>query len=130
MRLVKPGGLFPSGIAPLTTPKRTSAFVRGSVDGIEDPNDVYRVWVPAHRELIVRASNSAVRLRLWRPGTPTVAEEGVAQARDLLASRAGHATTVNTSRKGAYYYADVRLGRSVGSARYQLNVRIAVPAKR
>ena len=130
VRLVKPGGLFPSGVAPLTTPKRTSAFVRGSVDGIDDPNDVYRVWVPAHRELIVRASNSSVRLRLWRPGTPTVAEEGVAQVRDLLASRAAHATTTNTSQKGGYYYADVRLGRSVGSARYQLNVRIAVPAKR
>ena len=57
-------------------------------------------------------------------------EEGVAQARDLLASRAGHVTSVNTSRAGAYYYADVRLGRSVGSARYQLNVRIAVSAKR
>ena len=60
---------------------------------IEDPDDVYRVWVPAHRELVVRASNSAVRLRLWRPGTPTVTEEGVAQARDLLASRAGHVKT-------------------------------------
>lgn len=130
VRLVKPGGLFPSGLAPLTTGARTSAFVRGSVDGIEDPDDVYRVWVPAHRELVVRASNSAVRLRLWRPGTPSVTEEGVAQARDLLASRAGHVTSVNTSRAGAYYYADVRLGRSVGSARYQLNVRIAVPAKR
>jgi hypothetical protein len=130
IRLVKPGGLFPSGVAALTTRAHSNAFVRGSVDGIEDPDDVYRVWVPAHRELVVRASNPAVRLRLWRPGTPTVTEEGVAQARDLLASRAGHVKTVNTSRKGAYYYADVRLGRRVGSARYQLNVRIAVPAKR
>jgi subtilisin family serine protease len=130
VRLVKPGALFPSGVAALTTRARPNAFVRGSVDGIEDPDDVYRVWVPAHRELLVRASNPAVRLRLWRPGTPTVTEEGVAQARDLLASRAGHVKTVNTSRKGAYYYADVRLGRSLGSARYQLNVRIAVPAKR
>ena len=91
---------------------------------------MYRVWVPAHRELVVRASNSAVRLSLWRPGTPTVTEEGVAQARDLLASRAGHVKTVSTSRAGAYYYADVRFGRTAGSAHYQLNVRIAVPARR
>ena len=60
VRLVKPGGLFASGIAPLTSRGSTSAVVRGSVNGIEDPDDVYRVWVPAHRELIVRASNSTV----------------------------------------------------------------------
>jgi hypothetical protein len=130
VRLVRPGGLFASGIPPLTSRARTSAFVRGSVDGIEDPDDVYRVWVPPHRALVVRASNSAVRLRVWRPGTPTVTEEGAPQARDLLASRAGHVKAANASRAGAYYYADVRLGRSVGSARYQLNVRIAGPAKR
>ncbi|MFL5934183.1 MAG: S8 family peptidase [Gaiellaceae bacterium] len=130
VRLVRPGGLFAPGIAPLTSRRRTSAFVRGSVDGIEDPDDVYRVWVPPRSELVVRASNSAVRLRIWRPGTPTVTEEGAAQARDLLASRLAHVRAANTSRAGAYYYADVRLGRSVGSARYQLNVRIAAPAKR
>jgi hypothetical protein len=130
VRLVKRGGLFASGIAALTSRRHTSAFVRGSVDGIEDPDDVYRVWVPPHSDLVVRASNSAVRLRIWRPGTPTVTEEGVAQARDLLASRAGHVKAANTSRTGAYYYADVRLGRSIGSARYQLNVRTAAPAQR
>jgi len=130
VRLVRPGGLFASGIAPLTSRGRTSAFVRGSVDGIEDPDDVYRVWVPPHSDVIVRASNSAVRLRIWRPGTPTVTEAGAPQARDLVASRVAHVKAANTSRTGAYYYADVRLGRSVGSARYQLNVRIAAPAKR
>jgi subtilisin family serine protease len=130
VRLVRPGGLFASGVAPLTSRGRTGAFVRGSVDGVEDPDDVYRVWVPPHSDVIVRASNSSVRLRIWRPGTPTVTEEGAAQARDLLASRAAHVKAANTSRAGAYYYADVRLGRSVGSARYQLNVRIAAPAKR
>src|SRR4051812_12709222 len=130
VRLVRPGRLFASGVSPLTSRGHTSAFVRGSVSGIEDPDDVYRVWVPPHSDLVVRASNAAVRLRVWRPGTPTVTEEGVAQARDLLASRAGHVKAANTSRTGAYYYADVRLGRSVGSARYQLNVRTAASAKR
>ena len=128
VRLVKPGRLFAAGIPPLTAPGRTSAFVRGSVDGIEDPDDVYRVWVPPHGELVVRASNSAVRLRVWRPGTRSVREEGTAQARDLVASRVAQVTAANATRTGAYYYADVRLVRSVGSTRYQLNVRIAAPA--
>jgi subtilisin family serine protease len=61
VRQVKPGRLFASGTPPLTTLGHTSAFARGSVDGKEDPDDVYRVWVPAHQELTVRASNTAVR---------------------------------------------------------------------
>ena len=131
VRLVRPGGLFASGVAPLTSRGRTSAFVRGSVDGIEDPDDVYRVWVPPHSELVVRASNSAVRLRIWRPGTPTV-DRGGSCRRHAICSPPARRTSRPRTRRGRarYYYADVRLGRSVGSARYQLNVRIAVPAKR
>ena len=130
VRQVRPGELFQSGAPPLTTRGHPSAFVRGSVDGIEDPDDVYRLWVPAHRELTVRASNSAVRLRVWRPGTRSVAEEGAAEARDLVASGKGHVRAPNGSREGAFYYADVRLARSLGNARYQLNVKTSASSKR
>ena len=130
VRQVKPGELFPSGAAPLTTRGHTNAFMRGSVDGMEDPDDVYRVWVPAHGELTMRASNSAVRLRVWGPGTRTVTEEGAPRARDLVASGTGHVRVANGARVGAFYFADVRLARSVGNARYQLNVKTAASSKR
>src|SRR5205085_5750540 len=54
-------------------------------------------------------SSDLVRLRIWRPATRTVTEEGAPQARDLLASRVAHVKAANTSRAGAYYYADARL---------------------
>jgi Subtilase family len=130
VRQVKPGDLFPSGAAPLTARGHTSAFVRGSVDGMEDPDDVYRVWVPAHDELTVRASNSSVRLRVWRPGTRSVTEGGAPKGRDLVAAGKGHVRAANGSRAGAFYYADVSLARGVGNARYQLNVKTSASSKR
>jgi len=130
VRQIKPGQLFPSGATALTTKGHTSAFVRGSVDAMEDPDDVYRVWVPAHSRLTVRASNKTVALRVWAPRTKTVAEVGVLEARDLAGSGKGHVHVVNASRAGAFYYADVRLVTSVGSTRYQLNVRTSASATR
>jgi subtilase family protein len=131
VRLVKPKALFRTGEPPLLGPAKTSAFVRGSVDGAEDPDDVYRVWVPRRHQLVARASNSSVRLRLWRPATRTIEEIGASARRDLAASGTGHVRTTNSTQSGAYFYVDVRYPRAVGNARYQLNVRTPVaPATR
>jgi subtilisin family serine protease len=130
VRLVKPRALFRQGEPPLLGLAKTSAFVRGSVDGVEDPHDVYRVWVPKRHQLIARASNRSVRLSVWRPATRTVAETGSGARRDLAVSGTGHVETVNSTHAGAYYYVDVRFSRAVGNVRYQLNVKTpAAPAK-
>src|SRR5262249_39413848 len=130
IRLVKPGGLFASGMPPLTTKTRRNAFVRGSVDAIEDPADVYRIWVPARGHVSVRGSNSLIRLRLWRPATRTIGESGRAAARDLAAMGAKSISAVNASTRGGYWYADVRFAHNVGNTRYELTVKTTVPAKR
>jgi hypothetical protein len=129
VRLVKPNGLFRTGATALVSRAQTSAFVRGAVDGIEDPDDLYRVWVPERHVLTARASNKSVRLRVWSPATRTVTEVGAAARRDLLASGAAHAKATNRSRAGAFYYVDVRFARDVGHTRYQLNVTTAAAAK-
>ena len=131
VRLVKPKALFRAGQPPLLGRSKSSAFVRGAVDGAEDPDDVYRVWVPRRHQLIARASNASVRLYVWRPATRTVAETGAGARRDLAASGAGHVTTVNSTKAGGFYYVDVRYPHVVGNVHYPLNVRTpAAPAKR
>ena len=130
IRLVKPGGLFSSGMQPLTTKTRRNGLARGSVDAIEDPADVYRVWIPARGHVSVRASNPLVRIRLWRPATRTIAVTGRAATRDLAAMGTRSIAAINTSTSGGYWYADVRFAHSVGTTRYELTVKTTVPAKR
>ena len=46
---VKPGALFTDGQPALTTRAKPSIRIAGSLDVTEDPRDLYRIWVPAHR---------------------------------------------------------------------------------
>ncbi len=67
---IKPGALFPDGRPLLTTPARPSIRISGRIDQSEDPRDLYRIWVPAHR--VVRATVSAggdAATRIWGPRT-------------------------------------------------------------
>ena len=130
VRLVKPGGLFASGMPPLTTKSKRTGLARGSVDAIDDPADVYRIWMSAHGVVSLRASNANVRLRIWRPATSTIAETDDALRRDLAAKGTRNISAVNATSQGGYWYADVGFAHAVGNTRYELTVRTAVPAKR
>ena len=48
IEFVHPGGLYDTSIPPLTTPRRRSATVQARIDRVEDPRDIYRVWLPAN----------------------------------------------------------------------------------
>ncbi len=135
--LVKPSGLFRSGTASLTSSSRTSAKLSARVDVTEDPEDVYRVFVPAHKTATITVHGSEnVDLKAWKPSTRTVDESGTAAKRDLAGSSAktGRAvdsvTVANTGTRGAYYYADVFPGPRVGLAAYTLSVTIRAPARK
>jgi hypothetical protein len=98
----------------------------------EDPEDVYRVWVPAHGRIAAGTRSAAnVNLALWGPKTKTVYERGSALRRDLLAysqrsgSRPELVNTRNGTSRGAYYYVDAFLGKGVGEAAYSLKVSVA-----
>jgi subtilisin family serine protease len=135
--LVKPGGLFRTGTAPLTSPTKGTATVKARIDYDEDPEDVYRVWVPARRTVTISVRGSEnVDLEVWRPATRSIGEGGAAAKRDLAAASAKAGTTLdsvaikNTTARGAYYYADVFPGAKVGAAFYTLTVTTRANAKR
>ncbi len=135
--LVKPGGLFRTGTAPLTAPGRGTAKITARLDYTEDPEDVYRVWVPAHRSVSMSVRGSAnVDLEGWRATTRSVTEKGAALRRDLAGRSAKKGTAAdtvvltNTTGSGSYYYADVFPGATVGDAAYVLSVTTRATAKR
>jgi hypothetical protein len=69
-------------------------------------------------------------MRIWGPKTRTIAESGAAAKRDLDASGTTRVSVPNTSRRGGYYYTDVRLPRGVRNETYGLSVRTTALATR
>lgn len=128
--LVKPGGLFTSGSPLLTTPFRHRATLKARLDLTEDPEDVYRVWLPAHGTISISVprTDANVQLEAWDTGTTSVHEKGAAAKRDLLAVSASTGTKPeavqikNLGAKGAVVYADVFLAKNVAQASYTLTV--------
>jgi hypothetical protein len=124
--LVRPHALTASGTR-LSTPARLNAHL----DVTEDPEDVYRVWVPAHGRVAARTtSRQNVDLALWGPKARTVFERGKALKRDLLdfsqklGSRSDYVTAKNKG-AGSYFFVDAFLGKRVGHAEYALKVSVA-----
>jgi subtilisin family serine protease len=131
VRLVTPGGLFALGTLALTSRTKAKASLQATLDVTEDPVDVYRVWVPGGRTVTVNArSVRGMRIRVWKPATRTVTETGAASKRDLAASATRPVSVLNASKRGAYYYADVRLAKGVANGTYSLSVATSAHAKR
>ena len=68
---VKPGVTFSAGGLLLTAPARLA----GRLDGFDDPRDVYRLRVPAHRRVRVTATASdgrPVAVSIWNAATTSV----------------------------------------------------------
>jgi subtilisin family serine protease len=86
---VQPGLLFTNGEPALTDPTHVTASVEARVDKADDPHDVYRVWVPAHRRLVAQATTTGgtVAIHFWRGTTHSVNETRTARTRDLLGPR-------------------------------------------
>jgi hypothetical protein len=127
--LVRAGGLFRSGTRPLTTRGRSSDAFSARLDVTEDPEDVYRAWVPPGRSFAATLrSDGAVALELWSSRANTTHERGAARRRDLLSFATGEAglrRTVrfrNRGRLGAYVYVDAFLNPGVANAAYDLAV--------
>jgi hypothetical protein len=126
---VKAHGIFRNAAPPLTAPGRRRAALSARVHATEDPDDVYRIWIPARRAVTVRIRPTAdLSLAAWAAGTRSVYERGRARRRDLLAAsarRGGRPETVrieNERAKGFYAYVDVFPAKGVRSARYSLSV--------
>jgi hypothetical protein len=120
--LVKPNGLFKAG-----HPRVRGALTAHLEQG-DDPEDVYRAYVPAHGRLTVTLRPSAnVNLEVWGPRTRTVFERGAAARRDLLGLSSHRGTArervvVRGGGAGQYVYVDAFLGKGVRDAGYALSL--------
>jgi hypothetical protein len=120
--LVKPNGLFKRGHP------RIKGVLAAHLEQGDDPEDVYRAYVPAHGRLTVTLRPSAnVNLEVWGPKTRTVFERGTAARRDLLGASAHRGSRTERvvargGRAGQYVYVDAFLAKSVREAGYTLNV--------
>jgi hypothetical protein len=128
IRHVRAGGLFRAATPGVTRPGRPKTLLSARLDSTEDPEDVYRVWVPGRRRVTATLqANGNAQLAGWAPKTKTVFERGAALTRDLVDAslKKGTAREVvhlrNTSKHGAYYYLDVFLGRDVRRVAYRLS---------
>ena len=129
--LVRPNGLTRAGKPPLTNRHRRRASINAQLERREDPEDVYRLFLPAKGKVVVTVRPSAnVSLELWGRRTTTVFEQGAAARRDLIgaSARAGRRVervTLKGRGSSQYVYADVFLPRNVVRASYTLSVRRA-----
>ena len=126
--LVRPNGLTRAGKTPLTAQHRPRATISASLERREDPEDVYRVYLPAKGKVVVTVRpNANVDLELWGKRTTTVFERGRRRERDLLGVSA-HAgarferVTLKGRGAGQFVYADVFLPKNGVQASYKLSV--------
>jgi hypothetical protein len=131
---VKAHGIFRTAARALTAPTRRRASLRARIHRNEDPDDVYRVWVPARGSVTATVRPTAdLTVAMWAPGTRSVYERCAARRRDLVARRArrgARAETVrleNRTRRGYFAYLDVFPARGVTSATYTLGVQSRAP---
>jgi Subtilase family len=127
---VKARGIFRLAARPLTAPGRRRASYRARLHASEDPHDVYRVWIPARRQVTMTIRpNANVDAAVWAPRTQNVLERGSARRRDLVASsaRPGGRPEIlrveNRTKRGYYAYLDAFPARGVRSAAYSLGIR-------
>ena len=114
---VKPGQLFPLGEPALTTSARPSGRITATLDTSEDPDDLYRVWVPAHRTVRAKVSGGGrAAARIWGPQTGSVNEALAARRRDLKGQ------SITAGKKGFGAYVQVILTSRSADARYVLSV--------
>ena len=118
IRHVKANGLFKQATLPITSPSRSRTTFTARLDVTEDPEDVYRVFVPARRLVRIAVTpDTDVDVDLWKPSATSVFLRGAARARNLLAtsgksgSRAETVAVRNRARTGFYAYLDVYLPR-------------------
>jgi Subtilase family len=126
---VRAGGLFRQATPALVGPGRPRLTLSGRLDATEDPEDVYRVWVPGRRTLVATLRpNGDAQLAAWGPKTRSVFERGAALKRDLVGASLKRGTgrevvrIQNKAKQGAFQYLDVFLARNVLRVSYRLSV--------
>jgi subtilase family protein len=126
--LVKPNGLTHAGKTPLTRQGRPRGSLQAQLERREDPEDVYRAWLPARGKIVVTVRPTAnVSLEVWGSKTRTVFERGASARRDLIGISAHpgkrfERVTLKGRGAGRFVYVDVFLSKSAAQASYAVSV--------
>jgi subtilase family protein len=115
---VKPGEVFSGGEPALTSADRASRRLVSTLDANEDPEDVYRIHVPAYETVRVHVSGAHgnAAARIWGPRTLSVREGLQARRRDLRGS------SLRAGAHGLSAYVEVLLTGRRPRTRYTLSV--------
>ena len=97
---------FDNAIPPLTTPARRTTAVRARLDRVEDPRDVYRVWLPKNGRLTATlTADTNLDLSLWKQGSVSVIQKVVGNDRLARATKPGTTELLTFTNKGRGRYA-------------------------
>jgi len=125
IEFVRVGGLYDNSIPPLTTRAKQSTTVQARIDRVEDPRDVYRIWLPKNgRVSATLTTDTDVDLGLWKRGTVSVTEGIVGTDRLARATTSGTSERLTFANKGPgrFAFLAVALPRDVREATYRLRV--------
>jgi subtilase family protein len=133
IRQIKAGGLFRDATTPITRPTKGNTSFRARLDVTEDPEDVYRLYVPPARTVRVTVTpDTDVDVDLWKPSATTVFLHGAVRKRNLFASsgkpgaKPEKVSVRNSGKRGFYAYLDVFLPRNGPlDAAYRVSVATA-----
>lgn len=118
---------------PLTTATRRAGRIAGRVDEWEDPRDVFRVWLPAHRRVVAKlTATDNSDLSLFSSTAPTVVGR-FATAGRLARANAGGTTerlVYDNATRGRWAYLAVSLPPTTVSSTYRLSLSSAALHKR
>jgi len=122
---VQPGGIYDTSIPPLTTKGKRIGTVRARIDRVEDPRDVYRVWLTRNGRLTATlAADANVDLSLWRQGTISVKERFIGADRLARAATGGASERLTYTNEGSgrFAYLAVTFPKGPSEATYRLRV--------
>jgi subtilisin family serine protease len=119
IRQVRANGLFRTASAPITAPGRPRAAFGARLDRTEDPEDVYRVYVPPRRVVRVTVTHDTdVDIDLWKASASSVFLRGSARTANLFDTSTRRGRTAervsvrNGTSRGLYAYLDVYVSRN------------------
>ena len=122
---VSPDGIYFNAIPPLTTKTKRTNTVQARIDRVEDPRDVYRIWLPKNgRVSATLTADTNVDLSLWKRGTVSVIERIVGTDRLARATTPGTSERLTFANKGPgrFAFLAVVFPKAVREATYRLRV--------
>ena len=125
MDFVRVGGRFDNSIPPLTTITRRKATLSARLDRVEDPRDVYRIWLPRNaRVTVVSEADANIGMSLWKRDAVSVTEHNVGTDRLARGTAPGTAASLTFANKGPgrFGFLAVTPGKGVQAATYHLAV--------